>query len=52
MRITIAHWFTPKGRSIEKVGITPDVPVTLTADDAAAKRDPQLDSAVKIVLGK
>ena len=34
------------------LGITPDVPVTLTADDAAAKRDPQLDSAVKLLLGK
>ena len=49
VRITIAHWFTPKGRSIEKVGITPDVPVTLTADDTAAGRDPQLDAAVKLL---
>jgi carboxyl-terminal processing protease len=52
VRVTIAHWFTPKGRSIEKVGITPDVPVTLTADDTAANRDPQLDAAVKILLNK
>ena len=52
VRITIAHWFTPKGRSIEKVGITPDVPVTLTADDTAAGRDPQLEAAVKILLNK
>ncbi len=52
VRITIAHWFTPKGRSIEKVGISPDVPVTLTADDTAANRDPQLDAAVKLLLGK
>jgi carboxyl-terminal processing protease len=50
VRITVAHWFTPKGRSIEKVGITPDVTVTLTADDTAAKRDPQLDAAVKLLL--
>jgi len=50
VRITVAHWFTPKGRSIEKVGITPDVPVTLTADDTAANRDPQLDAAVKLLL--
>jgi carboxyl-terminal processing protease len=52
MDITIAHWFTPKGRSIEKLGITPDVPVTRTADDIKANRDPQLDAAVKRLLGK
>jgi carboxyl-terminal processing protease len=48
-RITVAHWLTPKGRTIQKIGITPDVPVPLTADDATAKRDPQLDAAVKLL---
>jgi len=51
VRVTIAKWFTPNGRSIHKLGITPDVPVTLTDEDHAAKRDPQLDKAVSILTG-
>jgi len=52
VRITIARWLTPKERTIDKVGITPDVVVPLTSDDRAAKRDPQLDAAVKLLTGK
>lgn len=51
VRITIARWLTPKQRTIDKVGITPDVVVPLTKDDRAAKRDPQLDAAVKLLTG-
>lgn len=46
VRVTIAKWFTPKNRTIEGVGLTPDVYVTMSADDYKAKRDPQLDAAV------
>ncbi len=49
-RITVARWLTPNGRQIDKKGLTPDVPVTLTADDTKAGRDPQLDAAVKLLL--
>jgi carboxyl-terminal processing protease len=49
VRITVARWLTPKGRTIQKIGITPDVPVTLTDADAAAQRDPQLDAAVNLL---
>jgi carboxyl-terminal processing protease len=45
--ITIARWLTPKGNTIDKKGLTPDIKVTMTADDIKAKRDPQLDAAVK-----
>jgi carboxyl-terminal processing protease len=29
LHLTIAHWFLPNGRTIEKQGLTPDVPVAL-----------------------
>jgi carboxyl-terminal processing protease len=50
LRVTIAHWFTPKDRAIHQVGLTPDVVVPLTNEDRQAKRDPQLDRAVEYLL--
>jgi carboxyl-terminal processing protease len=47
VRVTIARWLTPKGNTIDKKGLTPDVVVKMTADDIKAKLDPQLDAAVK-----
>jgi carboxyl-terminal processing protease len=47
VRVTVAKWYTPKNRTIDGVGLTPDVYVTLTQDDFKAKRDPQLDAAVQ-----
>ncbi|MFZ2804429.1 MAG: S41 family peptidase [Patescibacteria group bacterium] len=52
VKITIAEWVTPKGRSINKVGLTPDVKVDRTEDDYNANRDPQLDKALQILTGK
>ncbi len=52
VRVTIARWLTPNGRQIHKVGLEPDVVVDLTEEDAKAERDPQLDRAVDILLGK
>jgi carboxyl-terminal processing protease len=45
--ITIAQWLTPKQRLIQGIGITPDVAVAMTQEDAKAGRDPQLDAAVQ-----
>jgi len=45
LKVTIAKWLTPNGSEINKVGITPDVVVTLSDDDRSAGRDPQLDKA-------
>ena len=47
LRMTIAHWLTPKGRSIEDTGITPDRIIELTYDDALAGNDTQLAEAEK-----
>jgi carboxyl-terminal processing protease len=49
VRLTIARWLTPDERSIDKVGITPDVVVTLTKEDRAGNLDPQLDKAVSLL---
>lgn len=47
LRITIAKWLTPLGRSIDKVGIMPDREVKLTENDIKKKADPQLDAAMQ-----
>jgi len=47
VRITIARWLTPNGRTIDKVGITPEVVVKMTVEDRDAGRDPQLDAALQ-----
>lgn len=52
LKLTIARWLTPNGISISEKGLTPDVRVPLTAEDIKAGKDPQLDAAVKAVLGK
>ena len=45
--VTIARWLTPKGNTIDKKGLTPDIVVQMTPDDVKAGKDPQLDAAVK-----
>ena len=47
--ITVAHWLTPKGNTIDGTGLKPDVAVALTADDVKANLDPQLDKAVALL---
>jgi len=49
IKLTIARWLTPKGKSIEEDGITPDVEVNLTKEDYDNDRDPQLDKAIEIL---
>lgn len=46
LKVTVARWFTPNGRNIDKEGIEPDQKVELTAADTEAKRDPQKDAAL------
>jgi len=47
LRVSIARWFTPKGKNIEGEGIKPDVVVERSFDDINHERDPQLDRALK-----
>ena len=48
LKVTTAEWQTPKGRSINKEGITPDIEVERSYEDINAMRDPQLDKAKKL----
>ena len=52
VKITIAHWFTPKGVNISKEGIHPDIEVKQTAEDFNAGHDPQLDKALETAKSK
>jgi carboxyl-terminal processing protease len=52
LRVTIAHFFSPKGNEINDVGVTPDIVLQLTPDDVAANKDPQLDKAVQVLQGQ
>jgi carboxyl-terminal processing protease len=52
VKVTIARWLTPKGLSISLKGIEPDYKVEITEEDIKAGRDPQLDKAVQILLGR
>lgn len=45
LKVTIAHWYTPAGRNIDKEGIEPDQKVEVSEADTAAQRDPQKDAA-------
>ena len=47
LKVTIASWYTPNDRSINKNGIDPDVVVERTHEDINAMRDPQLDRALE-----
>lgn len=52
LRVTIAKWFTPKGRDLGKEGVVPDIVAERSAEDIQAERDPQLDAALRVVFQK
>ncbi len=49
VKITVAEWLTPHDRTIQSVGLEPDVSVDRTAEDYEAKRDPQLERALELL---
>lgn len=49
IKITIAQWYTPNGRSIQEKGITPDIVVDYTLEDYESGIDPQLDAAISVL---
>jgi carboxyl-terminal processing protease len=61
IHLTVEHWFLPNGRSVDGVGLTPDVPVELT-DKAAMfdvvqparghAGDTQLNRALQVLGGQ
>ncbi len=49
LKVTIAKWYTPNGKNINKEGIQPDTTVNLSDDDLKNNRDPQKDKAYELV---
>lgn len=49
LKITISEYFLPSGRSINKVGIMPDVEVKYEPDEENEEADNQLDKAMEVV---
>jgi carboxyl-terminal processing protease len=52
LHVTIAHWYTPNGKNINKEGLTPNIEVKLSDQDVTAGKDPQLDRAVQEIKNK
>jgi carboxyl-terminal processing protease len=46
LKVTIARWYTPNGRNIDKEGIEPDQKVDISEQDITAKKDPQKEAAI------
>lgn len=49
VKITVAHWLTPSGKQINKIGISPDVEVKISASDIEKKQDPQMEKAIEVL---
>jgi len=49
LKVTIARWYRPDGKNIDKKGIDPDKKVTLSQDDAKAGKDTQKDAAIEFL---
>ena len=49
LKVTVAKWYTPNGKNINKEGIQPDVRIGISDDDLKNNRDPQKDKAIELV---
>ncbi len=49
VKLTISEYFTPKGRSINGKGITPDVEIDYEADEENPEKDNQLEKACEVL---
>ena len=49
LKVTIARWYTPNGKNIDKQGIKPDVEVSSDGVNVADGKDPQKDKAIQIL---
>jgi carboxyl-terminal processing protease len=47
LKLTVAKWLTPNGVSISLKGLTPSIPVTVSAADVTSKVDPVLNRALE-----
>lgn len=49
LKLTIAEWLTPKGRTIQEQGIVPDIDVAYDETDFNEDRDTQIEKALEII---
>jgi carboxyl-terminal processing protease len=49
LKVTVAHWYTPAGKNIDKQGITPDVAVIISEAEEQADQDPQKAKAYELL---
>lgn len=49
LHVTVARWLTPRGNSIQDVGIMPDITQELTPADRDSNKDPQLEKALQLL---
>lgn len=52
LKVTIARWLTPNGVSISEEKLAPDYEVKMTAEDAKAGKDPQMEKAAELLKTK
>ena len=45
VKVTVARWYTPNGRGIDGIGITPDDTITLSEVDLKKEEDPDINAA-------
>jgi carboxyl-terminal processing protease len=49
VRVTIARWLTPNGRTIHELGVVPDIEIEYTEEDFLNEIDPQLNKAIELL---
>lgn len=49
LKVTIARWLTPNGKSLSDGGLEPDIEVKLTEQDVKDKNDLQMKKAIEIL---
>lgn len=52
LKVTVARWLTPNGKSISDGGLHPDIVVARTVEDRTKEIDPQLKAALDFMAGK
>lgn len=49
LKVTVARWLTPQGRSLSEESLEPDVEVVVSKDDVISNRDVQMEKALELL---
>lgn len=49
LKITVARWLTPSGKSINDEGLKPNIEVKNSLEDFENEKDPQIDKAIEFI---